>query len=308
MRKFILLSVLFLLCTIIIAKNPGYLGILVNDYDNTMFKGVLVVNVFDDGAAKQYGLKENDIITSIDGKLIQKKSELVAEINNHSWGDLVTINLIRNQVNKNLQVYLGYKGTTRTYNVKKSILNNTEHWLFTDDNTEILVKPDNTPISISKVSTQGIKEEWIPDNNYILAEVPQYFLDINDKVACIKRIKEDQAKRNCKINDIIYIKDISEKNINTEQATPAEELNIKEFAVFPNPTNGKFTINVQSTDKGALQLTIFDITGKKIQSVSTVDFSGQFTEVFDISHEAKGVYLVQLIIGDKQTSKVVLHN
>ena len=43
-------------------------------------------------------------------------------------------------------------------------------------------------------------------------------------------------------------------------------------------------------------------------TVSTVDFSGQFTEVFDISHEAKGVYLVQLIVGDKQTSKVVLHN
>ena len=76
MRKFLLFGLFLCYLTFLKAGNPGYLGISISDYTSKQLQGVQVVNVFDDGAAKQYGIKENDIITSINGVAVVKKSDL----------------------------------------------------------------------------------------------------------------------------------------------------------------------------------------------------------------------------------------
>ena len=59
MRKILFYTLFFCYITNIKASNPGYLGISIHNYENASLVGVLVVNVFDESAAKQYGLKEN---------------------------------------------------------------------------------------------------------------------------------------------------------------------------------------------------------------------------------------------------------
>jgi membrane-associated protease RseP (regulator of RpoE activity) len=306
MRNYILTSILFFSLLQTKANNPGYLGVLVQDYSGKDLTGVLIKNVFDDGAAKQYGIKENDIILAINGKKISQKSELIKEIETRSWGDLTIIDLVSNNINKKLNVYLGYKGTTRTYSVKKTIEGEIENWKFTDDKTDITVKPDNTPIAISKINEFGIKDIWTIGSKYRLEEVPQYFLDIDDKVACIKRIKEDQAKRNCKINDIIYIKEVSNKIDNQSQGPEELPLVLNDFSVFPNPSNGVFTVKINTTENGKSKFSIFNILGKTIQTNDILDFSGEYSFTYNLSSEPKGAYLLQFKLGDRQITKRIL--
>ncbi len=305
MRKF-LLSFLCL-CSIITLKatDQGYLGVVVNDYIGKQFNGALIINVMDDGAAKQYGLLDNDIVTSINNFPIVKKSDLVDYLKNKNWGDEVQITFNRNGIVKTTKIFLGYKGTTKTYNVYKNVKSDGEHWNFTDDKTEVLITEENIPISISKVNENGIKDEWIVAYPYKQEEVPQYFIDIDDKVFCIKRIKEDQAKRNCKINDIIYIKEFKDEK---KEEIPAAKVELipELFSVYPNPNNGQFNIKFSSNEKGTPQLLIFDITGRIVQTDIVQNFTGEFIKQYDLSNEAKGAYLIQLKIGDKLTSKKMI--
>ena len=57
--------------------------------------------------------------------------------------------------------------------------------------------------------------------------------------------------------------------------------------LFPNPTYGTFSIDVENVELGRID--IFNILGRKVQS-----FDGS-TRFFDISDQARGVYLVQMV-------------
>lgn len=308
MKKLLLLFSLFV-SLFVVANNPGYLGIMIKSYETSTLVGVQVINVFDDGAAKVYGLKENDIITALNGKTVKQREDVTDIIKKLNWGDVVNLNIVRNNTPQTLTVYLGYKASVRTYNVKKSILNENERWYFSDDQTEIILNStDNTPISISKQEANGTQDTWIVNSHYSTDEVPQYFLDLTDKVESIKRIKADQARRNCTINDIRYIKEVVELKKDSTEIEEKEDTELRAdiFSVYPNPTNGVFNVNVSSSPKGSLQINIFDVTGRIVQQEAQIDFDGRAFYTFDLSNEAKGIYLVQLQIGKKQTTKRIL--
>ena len=68
--------------------------------------GIYVAKVFDDGAGAAAGLKEGDVITSIDGKSLKAMAELQEYLANKRPGDKVTINYLRNKTKKSATVVL----------------------------------------------------------------------------------------------------------------------------------------------------------------------------------------------------------
>lgn len=69
-------------------------------------EGVYVAEVMDNGAAKEAGLKEGDIIVSLDGKKITKMSELQEHVTMYSPGDKVTVGVLRDKKEKTFDVTL----------------------------------------------------------------------------------------------------------------------------------------------------------------------------------------------------------
>ncbi len=59
------------------------------------------------------------------------------------------------------------------------------------------------------------------------------------------------------------------------------------ISLFPNPTMGTFSLNVENATLGRID--IYNVLGRKIKS-----YDGA-TRFFDISNEAMGIYLVQMI-------------
>lgn len=304
MRKLFSFCLLFCYLISVKANNPGYLGISIRDFDNKTIAGSQVVNVFDDGAAKQYGILENDIITAINNIKVVKQTDLTSQLAKYNWGDKVKLDIIRNNEFKKLEIYLGYKGTIRTYNVKKSTNANGEIWYFTDDNTAVQIDKENVLINISKKNKNNLTETWSPNVENNKEEIPQYFLDVEDKMGCINRIKLDQAKRNCTINDIIYIKEIVEnKNIDSIKRM---DLVPEVFSVFPNPSNGLFNLDLKTNETGNAKIFIFDITGRIVFSENVIDFDGKYSKQFNLENEPKGAYLLQIMIGNKLNSKKII--
>jgi hypothetical protein len=64
--------------------------------------------------------------------------------------------------------------------------------------------------------------------------------------------------------------------------------------LFPNPTNGSFTVNFTQETAGNLQVRVLSVDGKVVLAEQRTAFSGTYTGTFDLSAEAKGVYLVEV--------------
>ncbi|MBQ9641965.1 MAG: Do family serine endopeptidase [Bacteroidaceae bacterium] len=77
-------------------------------------EGVYVAEVSADGAAADAGLKEGDIIVSVDGKKVTKMSELQEATTKYRPGDKATIGYIRNKNEKMTTItFRNAKGTTK---------------------------------------------------------------------------------------------------------------------------------------------------------------------------------------------------
>ena len=68
------------------------------------------------------------------------------------------------------------------------------------------------------------------------------------------------------------------------------------FSLYPNPTNGLFTIKLGSFPAEKFSIRIVDVSGKL---VSIQEFEPTQLVEIDISDKAKGIYLMKLSIGDK---------
>ncbi len=82
---------------------------------------------------------------------------------------------------------------------------------------------------------------------------------------------------------------------------------LNEVSVYPNPTSGKFTLNVKSESSNPNnEYIIRDLIGKIIVKKNIENASGNDNEKIDLSAYPKGLYFIEVTVdGHKSVSKVV---
>lgn len=77
----------------------------------------------------------------------------------------------------------------------------------------------------------------------------------------------------------------------------------KSVTLYPNPNNGNFSLKFEGEERGEVELEIRSINGQLVQK-RTVDLSNSTNQLeFDISDQAKGVYLIK--VSDQKTVEVL---
>ena len=93
------------------------LGVNIGDIDADLAKklnldhveGVYVANVTDDGAAKEAGIKTDDVIISIDGDKVKSSAELQEKVSQYRPGDDIKVTVLRDNKEKQFTVTLRNK-------------------------------------------------------------------------------------------------------------------------------------------------------------------------------------------------------
>jgi type II secretory pathway component PulC len=291
MRKYLLL-LFTILSTQIWANESGFLGISVLDFDNSIngikIKGVSIKNVFDESAAKTYGLHENDIIIKINDTYVTKSSELVNYLKSKLWGDEVVLEFYRDNKLLVQKVFLGYKKNQKKFKVTYvSGEDGNEKWFFADEGKYFYTQ-NFLPEKLTQL--KGGEEEvlWqksVSENSVLIPE-------IEDKTETINTIHERKLKDDaCLCKYIVILKNVIDK----QQVTEIEvDKNISDgFEIYPNPSNGKFSIkwNNLEMDKNTV-INIFDSKGSLVYT-QNISFTSDILNI-SLDNVAQGNYLLQV--------------
>ena len=85
--------------------------------------------------------------------------------------------------------------------------------------------------------------------------------------------------------------------------------NIREIALYPNPTNGRFTVSANaSRPMDQVALSVMSITGQTLLKKAYGSVGNKFVEELDLSETAKGIYFVELktSAGEKVVRKLII--
>ena len=75
------------------------------------------------------------------------------------------------------------------------------------------------------------------------------------------------------------------------------------FNLYPNPSNGNFNLQFNTTSSDRIELQLFDITGRLVRKLLFTNVATRFSESISFENTAKGVYLLKIKNGNKQTTK-----
>jgi subtilisin-like proprotein convertase family protein len=79
----------------------------------------------------------------------------------------------------------------------------------------------------------------------------------------------------------------------------------KDFALFPNPNSGNFTVRFDSNSSGKIAINVVDLSGRIIFEKSYTN-TGLFDENIKLEKTQAGIYLVSITDGDKKIVKRIV--
>lgn len=128
-------------------------------------------------------------------------------------------------------------------------------------------------------------------------EFPSFQDRPHARVGCDKEVLEEELVT----RKIIVIKKDREEEVE-ESITPPENIHqglapntlaLAEFTAFPNPSDGRFTLQFSGEPQPAV-VSVFDANGRELYRERVNDFNGYYSRVIDLSTQAHGALVISV--------------
>ncbi|WP_130736321.1 reprolysin-like metallopeptidase [Flavobacterium sp. J27] len=94
-------------------------------------------------------------------------------------------------------------------------------------------------------------------------------------------------------------------NICTVEPLGSESFDFDDFALYPNPNNGSFTVKLMSKSSNDITIDVYDISGRQVFANSYSN-TGNFSQNINLNAVQSGVYLVAITDGNARTVKRII--
>ena len=79
-----------------------------------------------------------------------------------------------------------------------------------------------------------------------------------------------------------------------------------DVTIYPNPTNGMFTIHVSNADFNEMVITVADIQGREVYKTTDKNIASDYNKQISMDGMAKGIYYIKLSYGGQVTVKKLI--
>lgn len=121
-----------------------------------------------------------------------------------------------------------------------------------------------------------------------------------------EQMKEMEGEFPDGANRVIIIQSLSKEEAD-ELDIKDQSLQLNEFKLYPNPSEGNIKIEFEAKESGPVQIKLTDATGSRVLYDETLDLSGGFYQnTIDVGQHEAGVYILQIIQNNKALSRRVI--
>jgi hypothetical protein len=108
------------------------------------------------------------------------------------------------------------------------------------------------------------------------------------------------------VDNIFY--NVNTANFTIVSLNPAsvEDFSFNGFNIYPNPTKGAFTLNLELVDTAKVSVQLFDVRSRLIEEKNYLNTTTSFSENILFEKASTGLYLIKITNGNKQTTKKLL--
>lgn len=86
----------------------------------------------------------------------------------------------------------------------------------------------------------------------------------------------------------------------------AEGNALTDVAIYPNPNNGMFNVSFELINEANVIITVTDLLGKTVYEENLGNYSGPYNKQMDLTSLQKGIYLVNVQIGNDRINKRII--
>ena len=104
-------------------------------------------------------------------------------------------------------------------------------------------------------------------------------------------------------NNIFFA--VNSKNFSVTAPLATDSFELDNFALFPNPNSGNFTIQFNSTSSNDINVSVYDLRGRSIFEKQYAN-TGLFNQNIQLNNLQAGIYLVTVKDGDKKVVKKIV--
>lgn len=124
---------------------------------------------------------------------------------------------------------------------------------------------------------------------------------MNSGGAWIFAARRASATRNVAINSVTY----TMCSTNTVVTLATDNFEINDFALYPNPNNGNFTIQFTPTSGADVKVGVYDMRGREVFNKSYQN-SSLFNQTLQLNNLQAGIYLVNVQDGQRKIVKKIV--
>lgn len=99
--------------------------------------------------------------------------------------------------------------------------------------------------------------------------------------------------------------EVEDYTINVQPSLAVKEFGFDNFAVFPNPNKGSFTIKLNSSLSSNINVEVYDLRGRRIYK-NRYKNAGDFNEKINLNNVQSGMYILNVSDGIKKSTKKII--
>ena len=110
----------------------------------------------------------------------------------------------------------------------------------------------------------------------------------------------------CEENHLTGWGETEDYTIIVDNTASINDVTFDGFNLYPNPTKGEFTVNLQTVDSNKVSIQLLDLSGRLIDKKVFTIVGGYFSEKLFFDKASSGIYLLKISNGYKQTTRKLI--